>query len=86
MSHREKEHMGRSTGEERDLVGRDLRGGDVIAESAAHNDVQRPPEEGENLRADRSAAADRSADERSGDERSGDDRSGDDRSPDTGRR
>ena len=52
MTERNKQHMGRSTDEQRDLVGRDVRGGDVTARDAQRNDVPMPNEEGTNFSAD----------------------------------
>ena len=52
MGQRNKQHMGRSTGQERDLVGRDVRAGDELAERASSNTVPMPNEEGTDFRAD----------------------------------
>lgn len=52
MSKRQQQHMGRSTGEQKELVGRDLRAGDVLAEEATENTIPMPNEDGTNFRAD----------------------------------
>ena len=66
MTERNKQHMGRSTDEQRDLVGRDVRGGDVTARDAQRNDVPMPNEDGTGFRADQpvdtEASRDRKAD------------------------
>lgn len=52
MSKRQQQHMGRSTDEQKELVGRDLRAGDVLAEEATDNTIPMPNTEGTNFRAD----------------------------------
>ncbi|MHB1225510.1 MAG: hypothetical protein ACYC2G_15890 [Gemmatimonadaceae bacterium] len=52
MGQRDKQHMGRSTDDDRDLVGRDIRDDDLIAGGPEHDDIPRPNEEGTNFRPD----------------------------------
>ncbi|HEU4628375.1 MAG TPA: hypothetical protein VFS08_01480 [Gemmatimonadaceae bacterium] len=52
MGRRQQQHMGRSTEEGQELVGRDVRAGDPTAERANKNVVPMPNEEGTNFRAD----------------------------------
>ncbi|HEY0969618.1 MAG TPA: hypothetical protein VGE02_01440 [Gemmatimonadales bacterium] len=52
MGQRNKQHMGRSTDQGHDLVGRDVRAGDELAERATSNTVPMPNEEGTDFSAD----------------------------------
>lgn len=46
MGHRQKQHMGRSAGDDRELIGRDAREGDETAERASSTGLPMPNEEG----------------------------------------
>ena len=46
MSKRQKQHMGRSADDDRDLVGRDVRDGDATADRAGQTGLPMPNEEG----------------------------------------
>lgn len=52
MSQRNKQHMGRSENDERELVGRDVRAGDETADRASANTVPMPNEEGTDFKAE----------------------------------
>ncbi len=52
MGQRNKQHMGRSTDQGHDMVGRDVREGDETAERATRNTVPMPNEEGTDFAAD----------------------------------
>lgn len=53
MSQRNKQHMGRSADDDRELLGRDVRAGDETADQADKNAMPMPNEEGTNFRPDR---------------------------------
>ena len=55
MGQRNKQHMGRSADDDRELVGRDVRAGDETADRASENTIPMPNEEGTNFRADQPA-------------------------------
>lgn len=59
MGQRNKQHMGRSTDQGRDMVGRDVREGDETAERATRNTVPMPNEEGTDFSADQPVDTDR---------------------------
>lgn len=59
MGQRNKQHMGRSTDQGRDMVGRDVREGDETAEHATRNTVPMPNEEGTDFSADQPVDTDR---------------------------
>ena len=52
MGKRQKQHMGRSTDEGHEIVGRDVRAGDETADRASRNAIPMPNEEGTNFRVD----------------------------------
>ena len=52
MGRRQQQHMGRSTEEGQELVGRDVQSGDETADRANRNAIPMPNEEGTNFRAD----------------------------------
>ena len=55
MGQRNKQHMGRSADDEREMVGRDVRAGDETADRASENTIPMPNEEGSGFRADQTA-------------------------------
>lgn len=52
MGQRNRQHMGRSSGDDRDLVGRDVRDGDATSDAAERGALPTPNEEGTDFRPD----------------------------------